>query len=85
LTRGPGHGYLTPVRSARQWRVTGNPEVISSPVWSVPINALVLTGLANFRLVADPEVIQQDLFHHLPETLGLSFTTTPISRSSGRG
>ena len=32
-------------------RVSGNPDVISSPVGLVPRNALVLTGLANFRVV----------------------------------
>jgi hypothetical protein len=37
--------------------MTGNPEVISSSVGLVPINALVLTGLANFRVVGKPEVI----------------------------
>jgi len=30
--------------------MTGNPEVISSPVGLVPRNAVVLTGLANFRV-----------------------------------
>jgi len=29
--------------------ITGNPEVIGSPVGLVPTNALVLTGLATFR------------------------------------
>jgi hypothetical protein len=34
--------------------MTGKPEVI----WrSTTINALVLTGLANFRVVGNPEVI----------------------------
>ena len=37
-------------------------------------NALVLTGLANFRLVGDPEVIDRELFHHHAETLGLGFS-----------
>jgi hypothetical protein len=39
-------------------RVTGNPEVISSSVGLVPTNALVLTGLANFRVVDNSELIQ---------------------------
>jgi hypothetical protein len=33
----------------------GKPEVISS----VPINALVLTGLANIRVVGNPETIEK--------------------------
>ena len=32
-------------------RITGNPEVISSPVGLVPTNALVLTNPINSRLV----------------------------------
>jgi hypothetical protein len=40
-------------------RVTGNPEVITSPVGLVPINALVLTGLANFQVVGYTEVISK--------------------------
>ena len=39
-------------------RITGNPEVVSSPVGVVPPNALVLSGLASFRVVGQPEVIQ---------------------------
>jgi hypothetical protein len=31
-------------------RITGNPEVISSPVRLVPANALALSHLANFRV-----------------------------------
>src|SRR2546422_7634140 len=38
-------------------RVTGNPEVIRSPVRLVPRNALVLSGPANFRVVGQPEVM----------------------------
>jgi hypothetical protein len=36
---------------ADSWRITGNPEVIGSSVGLVSINALVLTGLGNFRVV----------------------------------
>ena len=54
--------------------MTGNPEVIGSSAGLVPRNALVLTGLANFRMVGHQEVIQRDLFHHLAETLGLGFS-----------
>jgi hypothetical protein len=42
--------------------MTGNPEVISSPVGLVPINALVLTGLANFRVVGYSETIRKRRF-----------------------
>jgi hypothetical protein len=35
--------------------MTGNPEFTSSLVGLVPINALVLTGLATFRMVGKPE------------------------------
>jgi hypothetical protein len=37
--------------------MTGNPEVISSPVGLVPRNALVLTEPVNSRMVGHPEVI----------------------------
>ncbi len=37
--------------------VTRKPEVIRSSVGLVPTNALVLTGLATFRLVGKPQVI----------------------------
>jgi GTP cyclohydrolase II len=37
-------------------RVTSNPDVIAWPVGLVPINAVVLTGLANFRVVGYSEV-----------------------------
>ena len=37
--------------------ITGNPQVIGSPVGLVPSNALVLTGLATFRVVGNPKVI----------------------------
>ncbi len=37
--------------------MTGKPEVIGSSVELVAINALVLTGLATFRVVSYPEVI----------------------------
>jgi hypothetical protein len=39
-------------------RITGNPEVIGLSTGLVPRNALVLTGLANFRVVANSEAIQ---------------------------
>ena len=38
-------------------RITGNPEVISSSAGLVPRNALVLTGLADFLQVGNPEII----------------------------
>jgi hypothetical protein len=38
-------------------RMTGNLEVMSSSVGLIPRNALVLTDLANFRVVGNPEVI----------------------------
>ena len=45
-------------------RITGKPEVISSPVGIVPTNALVLTGLATFRVVGKAEVtVGFDLRH----------------------
>ncbi len=37
-------------------RIMGNSEVISSPVGLVPTNALVLTGLATFRVVGSTEI-----------------------------
>jgi hypothetical protein len=39
-------------------RVAGNLEVTSSPVGLVPTNALILSGLVNFRVVGYPEVIR---------------------------
>ena len=36
-------------------RLTGKPEIISSPLGLVPTNALVLTGLATFWVVGKPE------------------------------
>jgi hypothetical protein len=36
-------------------QITGNPEVIGSSAGLVPRNALVLTGLAILRVVADAE------------------------------
>jgi hypothetical protein len=39
----------------------GNPEVISSPVGLVPKNALLLSDLANFRVVGNPEAIRFDV------------------------
>jgi hypothetical protein len=46
-----------------QGRMTGNPEVSSSPVGLVPTNALVLTELVKSRMVGNPEVIlRPDLF-----------------------
>ena len=38
-------------------RVTGKPQVISSPIGVSSDNALVLTGLATFRLVRNSEVL----------------------------
>jgi len=58
--------------------MTGKPEVIGSYFGLVPTNALVLTGLANFLIVRDPEVIDRDLFHDHPETLALVFRPRPI-------
>ena len=40
-------------------RVSKRSTVRSWSVGLVPINALVLTGLANFRVVGNPEVIQK--------------------------
>jgi hypothetical protein len=40
-------------------RVTGKPEVFCSPVGLVPTNALVLTGLANFQVVAYSQLMGQ--------------------------
>jgi hypothetical protein len=45
----------------RAW-ITGNPEVISSPVGLVPTNALVLTDLATFRVIGKAE----DLLSYIP-------------------
>jgi hypothetical protein len=43
--------------------MTGKPEVIGLLVGLVPINARVLSGLANFRVVGKPELILgPDLF-----------------------
>ena len=42
-------------------RVTGNPEVIGSSAGLVPLNALVLSDLANFRVVGNPEAIRFDV------------------------
>ncbi len=39
-------------------RIAGKREVTGSAVGFVPTNALVLTGLANFRVVGKSEVIQ---------------------------
>ncbi len=39
--------------------MTGKPEVIGSSVELVAINALVLSGLANFRVVGNTETIQK--------------------------
>jgi hypothetical protein len=41
--------------------LTGKPEVIGSSVVLVPTNALVLTCLANFRVVGNPEVRMSQL------------------------
>ena len=43
----------------------------------------LLRQRGNARLVGNPEVIQRDLFQHLPETVTLDFRPVPISRSSG--
>jgi len=40
-------------------RMTGNLEVMSSSVGLIPTNALVLTGLATFRVVGDSEAPPQ--------------------------
>jgi hypothetical protein len=42
--------------------MTGNPEVISSTVGLVPTNGLVLTDLANFRVVGNPEASARTYF-----------------------
>jgi hypothetical protein len=43
--------------------MTGNTEVMRSPVGLVPINAQVLTEPVNSRMVGDPEVtLRPDLF-----------------------
>jgi hypothetical protein len=63
--------------------MTGKLEVIGSSVALVPRNALVLTGLATFRLVGQPEVIPgPDLFggpvsSPLSYSVGLSETDPP--------
>ena len=41
--------------------MTGHPEVTSSPVGLVPINALVLTGLVTLRVVGNSETTLIDL------------------------
>ena len=41
----------------RSWRLTGKPEVMP-PGWQIAPYALVLTGLATFRVVGNPEMIQ---------------------------
>jgi hypothetical protein len=38
-------------------RITGKPEVIGSSTGLVPRNALVLPGLATFRVVGNPGII----------------------------
>ena len=43
---------------AHSGRITGKPEIIGSSSKSVPTNALVLTGLANFLVVGKQEVIR---------------------------
>jgi hypothetical protein len=66
--------------------MTGNPEVISSPVGLVPTDALVLTGLAFFRVVGYSEVVLgPDLFggqvvNALSYCVGLSETDPPPTR-----
>ena len=40
-------------------RITGKPETIDSSVGLVPTNALVLTGLATFRVVGYSEAIHK--------------------------
>src|SRR2546427_3503154 len=53
--------YTTLFRSCetcmRSWRLTGKPEVMP-PGWQIAPYALVLTGLATFRVVGNPEMIQ---------------------------
>src|SRR6266403_3166154 len=39
-------------------RIAGKPEANGSSVGFVPTNALVLTALANFRVVGDSKIIQ---------------------------
>jgi len=43
--------------ASRECDVTGKLEVIAWSIGLVPRNALVLTGLATFRMVGKPEVI----------------------------
>jgi len=43
-------------------RVTGRPEVIGSFAGFVPIDALVLTGLATVRVVSNPETYPPRFF-----------------------
>jgi hypothetical protein len=42
-----------------------------------------MTEPSNSRMVGHPEVIQRDLFHHLPETLAVAFRPKPIQQDSG--
>jgi hypothetical protein len=43
-------------------RTTGKSETIDSSVGLVPTNALVLTDLANFRVVGNPEASARTYF-----------------------
>jgi hypothetical protein len=45
--------------------MTSKPEVIGSSVGLVPLNALVLTGLANFRVVVGNPEVTRDWFSKL--------------------
>ena len=55
---GKGGGVITSLLRLF-FGITGNPEVISSPVGLVPINALVVIDDANSRMVDKPDVIQR--------------------------
>jgi hypothetical protein len=51
--------------------VTGKPEVMSWSLRLVPINALGLTDLANFRVVGDTEVIKEIVWSMLNQELSI--------------
>ena len=58
-----GDTSLQNMRLGANYPITSNTEVIGSSAGLVPRNALVLTGLATFRVVGQPEVIPgPDLF-----------------------
>jgi hypothetical protein len=54
----------------------GNPEVISLFFELVPTNALVLTGLANFRVVGNSEIMPAP--YGLPRTLAVTWLCSRI-------